>query len=76
MATKKKKKPLIAKKPAPKDPQYSKDLIDYIDMADGAPPSPEALAAAHQAIWNSSSVSTTAGRVLAEIQAIRGQRRP
>lgn len=76
MATKKKKKAAPAKKAAPKKQQYAQILVDFLDLGDGEEITPLALTAAHQALWGAPARSWREDKVLAEIQRVRGQRRP
>ena len=78
MATKKKKAPAKkkeAKKEAPAKGKYSALLLAFLEL-DKSEVTPLALTAAHQALWGATSRSLREAKVLTEIQALRGSRRP
>lgn len=72
--TKKTKKRTAKKKPEPA-PAFPQNVVDYIGV-DEADINPSVLATAHQKLWGANWRTPKEDAVLAEIQGLRGQRRP
>lgn len=71
--TKKKKKTQAAEEVKP---GISADLLSYLGVSSESDASPALLETAHRALWFKQWATTTDGRMLEELQALRGCRRP